>query len=174
MMIERQDASKTSRPWLLNKNEQNFILPSQLFCNFVKTADSDENLNEHLSSIFRSIEASAVGTASEDDLRGLFSDFSVDSALLGSTVIKRNQLLAKVLKTVAEMDLGSKYNDTDNDTFGDTYEFLMQMYASQAGKSVASFSPHSRCRSCWRDLPRGTILKSIRYMIPLVAAVHCC
>ena len=116
-----------------------FILPSQLFCNFVKTADSDENLNEHLSSIFRSIEASAVGTASEDDLRGLFSDFSVDSALLGSTVIKRNQLLAKVLKTVAEMDLGSKYNHTDNDTFGDTYEFLMQMYASQAGKSGGEF-----------------------------------
>ena len=116
-----------------------FILPSQLFQNFVKTADKDENLNEHLAAIFRSIEASAVGTASEDDLRGLFSDFSVDSALLGSTVIKRNQLLAKVLKTVAAMDLGSKYNDTNNDTFGDTYEFLMQMYASQAGKSGGEF-----------------------------------
>ena len=116
-----------------------FILPSQLFQNFIKTADKDENLNEHLSAIFRSIEASAVGTASEDDMRGLFSDFSVDSPLLGSTVIKRNQLLAKVLKTVAQMDLGSKYNDTNNDTFGDTYEFLMQMYASQAGKSGGEY-----------------------------------
>lgn len=116
-----------------------FILPSQLFQNFIKTADKDENLNEHLSAIFRSIEASAVGTASEDDMRGLFSDFSVDSPLLGSTVIKRNQLLAKVLKTVAAMDLGSKYNDTNNDTFGDTYEFLMQMYASQAGKSGGEY-----------------------------------
>lgn len=116
-----------------------FILPSQLFQNVVKTADKDENLNEKLTRIFRSIEASAQGTASEDDLRGLFSDFSVDSASLGSTVIKRNQLLAKVLKTVASMDLGSRYNDTDNDTFGDTYEFLMQMYASEAGKSGGEF-----------------------------------
>ena len=116
-----------------------FILPSQLFQNVVKTAEKDENLNEHLTAIFRSIEASAVGTASEDDLRGLFSDFSVDSAALGSTVIKRNQLLAKVLKTVAAMDLGSRYDDTDNDTFGDTYEFLMQMYASSAGKSGGEF-----------------------------------
>ena len=116
-----------------------FMLPSQLFQNVVKTADKDENLNEHLTSIFRSIEASDVGTPSEDDLRGLFSDFSVDSASLGSTVIKRNQLLAKVLKTVADMELGSKYNDTDNDTFGDTYEFLMQMYASEAGKSGGEF-----------------------------------
>ena len=107
--------------------------------NVVKTAEKDENLNEHLTAIFRSIEGSAVGTASEEDLRGLFSDFSVDSAALGSTVIKRNQLLAKVLKTVAAMELGSRYNDTDNDTFGDTYEFLMQMYASSAGKSGGEF-----------------------------------
>ena len=65
-----------------------FILPSQLFQNVVRKADKDENLNEHLTAIFRSIEASAVGTPSEDDLRGLFSDFSVDSAALGSTVIR--------------------------------------------------------------------------------------
>ena len=116
-----------------------FILPSQLFQNVVKNADNDENLNERLNSIFRSIEASAVGTPSEDDLRGLFSDFAVDSQALGSTVIKRNQLLAKVLKTIAQMNLGSRYNDTDNDTFGDTYEFLMQMYASEAGKSGGEF-----------------------------------
>ena len=116
-----------------------FILPSQLFHNVVARADKDENLNEHLTQIFRSIEASAQGTASEDDMRGLFSDFAVDSSALGSTVIRRNQLLAKVLKTVATMDLGSRYDDTDNDTFGDTYEYLMQMYASEAGKSGGEF-----------------------------------
>ena len=87
-----------------------FILPSQLFQNVVKNAEKDENLNERLIQIFRSIEASAIGTPSEEDLRGLFSDFSVDSAALGSTVIKRNQLLAKVLYTVSKMELGSKYN----------------------------------------------------------------
>ena len=116
-----------------------FILPSQLFQNVVKRADKDENLNEHLTEIFRSIESSAIGTPSEDTLRGLFSDFSVDSALLGSTVIKRNQLLAKVLWSVSQMDLGSKYNKTENDTFGDTYEFLMTMYAAQSAKSGGEF-----------------------------------
>ena len=116
-----------------------FILPSQLFQNVIKTAEKDENLNERLTNIFRSIEASAIGTPSEDDLRGLFSDFTVDSQSLGSTVIKRNQLLAKVLGAVSQMELGAKYNDTNNDTFGDTYEFLMQMYASQAGKSGGEF-----------------------------------
>ena len=116
-----------------------FIKPSQLFQNVIKNSDSDENLNEHLSQIFHDIEASAVGTPSEDDLRGLFSDFAVDNTKIGATVIARNQLLSKVLKTVAQMDLGSKYDNTDNDTFGDTYEFLMQMYASEAGKSGGEF-----------------------------------
>ena len=116
-----------------------FILPSQLFQNVVANVDKDENLNEHLTTIFRSIEASALGAKSEDVLRGLFSDFAVDSQALGSTVIKRNQLLAKVLKTVSTMELGSKYNDTGNDTVGDTYEYLMQMYASSAGKSGGEF-----------------------------------
>ena len=116
-----------------------FIPPSQLFQNVAKKAEKDENLNEHLTNIFRSIEASAIGTASEEALRGLFSDFSVDSALLGSTVLKRNQLLAKVLYAVSQMNLGSKYNDTENDTFGDTYEFLMTMYTSQSAKSGGEF-----------------------------------
>lgn len=135
--ISDQEAEKIRKKMVEEKGY--FILPSQLFLNVAKNAENDENLNEHLTAIFRSIESSAKGTPSEDDLRGLFSDFAVDSALLGSTVLKRNQLLAKVLKTVAAMNLGSKYNDTDNDTIGDTYEYLMQMYASSAGKSGGEF-----------------------------------
>ena len=46
-----------------------FILPSQLFQNVVKTAEKDENLNERFTNIFHSIEASAIGTPSEEDLR---------------------------------------------------------------------------------------------------------
>lgn len=116
-----------------------FILPSQLFCNVTKNADNDENLNETLSKIFRAIEASAVGTPSEDKLKGLFSDFSVDNSQLGNSVNMRNKLLAKVLHKIADMDLGHKYQDNEIDTFGDAYEFLMQMYASQAGKSGGEF-----------------------------------
>lgn len=75
-----------------------FILPSQLFVNVTAAAPADENLNQTLSKVFRSIESSAQGQPSEDDLRGLFSDYAVNSELLGHTVGKRNELLAKVLK----------------------------------------------------------------------------
>ena len=116
-----------------------FILPSHLFANVAKKADKNENLNETLSQAFRAIEASAQGQASEDDLRGLFGDFLVDSTSLGRTVTKRNELLAKVLKAVSEMNLSDKLADNTIDAFGDAYEFLMQMYAANAGKSGGEY-----------------------------------
>lgn len=116
-----------------------FILPSQLFANVAKNADTNENLNETLSAAFRAIEASAQGQASEDDLRGLFGDFLVDSTSLGRTVSKRNELLAKVLKAVNNMNLSDKLTENTIDAFGDAYEFLMQMYAANAGKSGGEY-----------------------------------
>ena len=116
-----------------------FIPPSHLFANVAKTADTDDNLNETLSKVFRGIEASAQGHDSENDLRGLFGDFLVDSTSLGRTVNKRNELLAKVLKAVAAMDLGTSFAEHSIDAFGDAYEFLMQMYAANAGKSGGEY-----------------------------------
>ena len=51
-----------------------FILPSQLFCNVRKNAKNNENLNETLEKAFKAIEASAQGSESEDDFKGLFDD----------------------------------------------------------------------------------------------------
>ncbi|MDR2528165.1 MAG: type I restriction-modification system subunit M N-terminal domain-containing protein [Synergistaceae bacterium] len=52
-----------------------FILPSELFENVLKRAATDENLNETLESVFKSIEASALGTESEDNFKGLFDRY---------------------------------------------------------------------------------------------------
>lgn len=116
-----------------------FILPSQLFTNVAAGASANENLNETLSSVFRAIENSAQGQLSEDDLRGLFSDFAVNNEKLGHTVAKRNELLAKVLRAVDGMQLADTLTDHKNDVFGDAYEYLMQMYAASAGKSGGEF-----------------------------------
>lgn len=115
-----------------------FILPSELFCNVRARAASDENLNETLERIFRNIEESAKGSQSEGSFAGLFDDFDVNSNKLGSTVAKRNERLVKLLDGVANMNLGSVKNH-DIDAFGDAYEYLMKMYASNAGKSGGEF-----------------------------------
>lgn len=115
-----------------------FILPSELFCNVLDRASEDENLNETLESVFRHIEESAQGSKSEGSYAGLFDDYDVNSNKLGSTVAKRNEKLVKLLSGVANMNLGSVH-DHDIDAFGDAYEYLMTMYASNAGKSGGEF-----------------------------------
>lgn len=115
-----------------------FILPSELFCNVRAKAKDDENLNETLETVFRHIEESAKGSESESDFAGLFDDFDVNSNKLGSTVAKRNEKLRKLLDGVADMNLGDVKNH-DIDAFGDAYEYLMTMYASNAGKSGGEF-----------------------------------
>ena len=115
-----------------------FILPSQLFSNVRKRAPDDENLNETLEKVFKAIEGSSVGTASEDDFKGLFDDLDLNSNKLGSTVQKRNEMLVKLLDGIGDMKLGN-YQDNTIDAFGDAYEFLMGMYASNAGKSGGEY-----------------------------------
>ena len=115
-----------------------YILPSGLFVNVRKNARNDANLNETLSNVFSNIENSAKGSSSEDDLKGLFADLDVNSAKLGNNVEKRNQKLVKLLEAIGDLRLGD-YADNTIDAFGDAYEFLMTMYASNAGKSGGEF-----------------------------------
>jgi type I restriction enzyme M protein len=115
-----------------------YILPSELFVNVSSKARQDGNLNETLVSVFRNIESSAKGFDGEEDLKGLFYDLDVNSSKLGNTVEKRNQKLVKLLEAISGLQLGNYYDNTI-DTFGDAYEFLMTMYASDAGKSGGEF-----------------------------------
>jgi len=115
-----------------------FILPSNLFQNVKTNAKNNPNLNETLQTVFHNIEGSAIGSASENDLKGLFDDVDVNSNKLGATVIQRNEKLVKLIDAIASLDLGN-FADHSIDAFGDAYEFLMTMYASNAGKSGGEF-----------------------------------
>ena len=115
-----------------------FLLPREVFCNVRSKAADDENLNETLEQVFRNIEESAKGSESESDFEGLFDDYDVNNNKLGSTVAKRNEKLVKLLNGVGEMNLGD-VKEHSIDTFGDAYEYLMTMYASNAGKSGGEF-----------------------------------
>ena len=115
-----------------------YLLPSELFCNVCKNAKTDDNLNMTLESVFRNFENSAKGTNSEDSVDGLFDNFDVNSKFLGDTVPKRNELLARLLNTINELPMGD-YEDQVIDTFGDAYEYLIFMYASNSGKKGGEF-----------------------------------
>ena len=124
--ISDEEAEQDFRPNTV-EDKGFFILPSQLFKNVVKTAKNNENLNTDLSNIFKAIEGSAVGFASEDDIKGLFEDVDTTS--------KR---LADILTGIAGINFGN-FQDNEIDAFGDAYEYLISKYASNAGKSGGEF-----------------------------------
>jgi type I restriction enzyme M protein len=134
--INDEEAEFGRHETIINKGF--YILPSELFVNVCKNARNDANLNETLSRIFDNIENSAKGFESESDLKGLFDDLDVNSNKLGGTVEKRNQKLAKLLESIGALRLGN-YGDNTIDAFGDAYEYLMAMYASNAGKSGGEY-----------------------------------
>ena len=131
------EAAEEAREGLIDEKGF-FILPSELFGNVVKKAASDDDLNETLERIFRHIEESAMGTESEKDFKGLFSDFDVNSNKLGGTVAQRNDKLVKLLDGIKSINFGVN-QETAIDAFGDTYEYLMGMYAANAGKSGGEY-----------------------------------
>ena len=128
--LTRRPSSAAARP----SRRRVYILPGELFANVRTRAPHDANLNETLERAFANIEGSAVGSDSEDDLKGLFDDLDVNSSKLGNTVAKRNEKLVKLLGAIGDLPLGN-FEDNSIDLFGDAYEYLMQMYASSAGKS---------------------------------------
>jgi type I restriction enzyme M protein len=120
------------------KTKGYFIYPSQLFLNVVRNASENESLNTDLAATFTAIEGSASGYPSEQDIKGLFADFNTTSNRLGNTVKIKNSRLAAVLKGVEGLKL-DKFEDNEDDLFGDAYEFLIGKYAANAGKSGGEF-----------------------------------
>ncbi|MET3558752.1 type I restriction enzyme M protein [Streptococcus rupicaprae] len=120
------------------KTKGYFIKPSELFANVVKSARQNENLNTNLKDIFDAIEGSAVGYASENDIKGLFDDLDTKSNRLGNTVAEKNARLADILEGIASLSFG-QFENNQIDLFGDAYEFLISNYASNAGKSGGEF-----------------------------------
>ena len=120
------------------KSKGYFIYPSQIFSNIAKNANTNESLNTDLAAIFSSIESSAIGYPSEQEIKGLFADFDTTSNRLGNTVKDKNSRLAAVIKGVEGLKLGD-FEENQIDLFGDAYEFLISNYAANAGKSGGEF-----------------------------------
>lgn len=118
-----------------------FILPSDLFQNVrakAQTPAHRDNLNVILETAFRNIESCATDSGIKNQIKGLFGDFNVNSEKLGATATKRSEMLAKLLNAIGDLQLGN-YGDNSIDLFGDAYEYLMTMYAANAGKSGGEF-----------------------------------
>lgn len=132
------------------KNLGYFLKPSELFTsiaqkgnnlNEIETNDNDEATQffiiEDLERILNNIEQSTMGTDSEDDFVRLFEDLDLTSSKLGRTVKAQNEIIAKILTHLDEIDF--RIEDAESDLLGDAYEFLIGQFAAGAGKKAGEF-----------------------------------
>ncbi len=119
-----------------------FLRPTELFSYIVKKGKGDikdENnfILEDLKNVLNTIEQTSMGTASEDDFKGLFDDVDLTSVKLGSRENQKNDVVVEVLKILDEIDF--KLEDTKSDLLGDAYEYLIGEFAAGAGKKGGEF-----------------------------------
>lgn len=131
------DMAENARQQIVNAKGF-FILPSQLFINVANQARNNADLNVDLADVLRSIEQSAMGTASEADVKGLFDNFNTNDNSLGSSVPERNALLTTLLETVRDLNF-APYIASGLDVFGICYEHLIKMYALNSGTKGGEF-----------------------------------
>jgi len=119
-----------------------FLKPSQLFSYLVNKGKGNVKgeesfILEDLKNVLNSIEQTSMGTASEDDFKGLFDDVDLTSSKLGSTEQKKNAVIVDVLTLLNGIDF--KLEDSKSDLLGDAYEYLIGEFAAGAGKKGGEF-----------------------------------
>ncbi|NJY62834.1 type I restriction-modification system subunit M [Salinimicrobium sp. CDJ15-81-2] len=119
-----------------------FLRPDELFTAVATKGNADEEVEdnfilEDLQNILNNIEQSTMGTDSEEDFNQLFEDLDLNSTKLGRSPKARNELIAKVLSHLDQIDFNLE--DADSDILGDAYEYLIGKFASGAGKKAGEF-----------------------------------
>ena len=109
------------------------IEPQYLWDNIIELArtQSDELLLT-LEEGFKYIENDSF----DSSFKGLFSEINLSSEKLGKSYSERNDLLTKVIKTIAE---GLEESTSENDSLGDAYEYLIGQFAAGAGQKAGEF-----------------------------------
>ena len=113
------------------------IEPKYLFKNMVKMVETKSFDVEFLQSAINSLMDSTMGTESQDDFDGLFSDMQLDSTRLGRTVKDRSETMSKIVAELDEITFGLE--DTQIDILGNAYEYLIGQFAATAGKKAGEF-----------------------------------
>ena len=115
-----------------------FLKPSEMFSAIAQRgAQPNQFIIDDLTKILNNIQRSTMGTESEDDFDDLFSDMDLTSNNLGRTEGAKNELIAKVLAHLDQIDF--ELRDANSDVLGDAYEYLIGQFASGAGKKAGEF-----------------------------------
>lgn len=115
------------------------LMPGQLFMSIAGRIQDDANafILSDLQTVLSDIENSTRGHESEADFIHLFEDLDLNSTKLGKTVEDRNKIIKEILVRLDAIDF--MIDDVEADVLGDSYEYLISNFASDAGKKAGEF-----------------------------------
>lgn len=113
------------------------IKPEHLFSKFIADIKTGNFSITTLQEAINEINASTVGSETQEAFDHLFEDLDLNSSKLGKTVADRTALIGKIIQHVG--DIPFKFDDVELDVLGTAYEYLISMFASSAGKSAGEF-----------------------------------
>lgn len=118
-----------------------FLKPNELFRAVAQKGnhqtEGEHFIIEDLIRIFKNIEQSTQGTDSAEDFVNLFEDLDLTSSKLGNSEKAKNDLVAKIMSHLDQIDF--QLHDATADILGDAYEYLTGEFASGAGKKAGEF-----------------------------------
>lgn len=76
----------------------------------------------------------------KEDFEGIFDDVNLTSEKLGANISEKERAVRKLLNLLDDINISS---NTDYDTFGFIYEYLIAQFAMSSGKKAGEFyTPH--------------------------------
>lgn len=131
----------------LMRRKMHYVLkPNYLWSHIAEQARVQHiELLKTLNKAFKYIENESF----DSNFQGLFSEINLESEKLGKDYHSRNKKLSIIIQQIAD---GIAEFNTDSDTLGDAYEFLIGKFAAGSGKKAGEF---------YTPQPMSTILSRI-------------
>lgn len=108
-----------------------FCRPSELFHKVAQVSTTDDYIAELLDGTLREIEYRSLGHIFD----GVFTSIDFYSPKLGKTTRERNRVIASILIALNDFNI----QDDQNISWGDFYEYLINMFAGAAGNRGGEF-----------------------------------
>ena len=114
------------------------IQPNCLYQTWLQKIEDNTFEVDDVSNSLSEFERLIVGTKDVNDFKGLFSSSIIDvsNTALGEDLNKRSKNIKSLISLFSDLDMISLQN---GDVLGDTYEYLIGMFASDAGKKAGEF-----------------------------------
>ena len=114
------------------------IQPNCLYQTWLQKIEDNTFEVDDVSTSLSEFERLIVGTKDANDFKGLFSSSIIDvsNTALGEDLNKRSKNIKSLISLFSDLDMISLQN---GDVLGDTYEYLIGMFASDAGKKAGEF-----------------------------------